>query len=148
MRSPYPLSTIPSSSLKLCHSFDALADAMKNCAQIASNFSKYVAGLPPPDASPPSPDSLPDGQSRLPPHLSLTSSYFLIAKGKRKRVGTKPKKEKDPNAPKRPSSAYLHFQNDVRGWYKENNPGVPYSSLVDEMSRKWKELTPTEKEVL
>lgn len=66
--------------------------------------------------------------------------------GKRKRP-VKEKKPKDLNAPKRPPSAYLLFQNEVRGSVKGEHPDMPYSQILAEISKLWHALTPEEKAV-
>lgn len=58
--------------------------------------------------------------------------------GKRKRKNKK--KEKDLNAPRRPPSAYILFQNDVRAKVKENNPGMEYGELLKQIGDQWKTL--------
>ena len=45
---------------------------------------------------------------------------------KRGRVPKEGKKIKDPNAPKRPATSYIMFQNDVRDDLRQKNPGLPY----------------------
>lgn len=56
--------------------------------------------------------------------------------GKKKRV----KKEKDPNAPKRPMSAYLVFQNENREKFKDENPGITHQALLALAAEKWAAL--------
>jgi len=67
------------------------------------------------------------------------SEVELDANGKKKRV-KKAKKLKDPDAPKRPPSAYIFFQNEVREHVKANNPGVPYNEILQQISEQWKAL--------
>lgn len=67
------------------------------------------------------------------------SEVELDANGKKKRV-KKVKKIKDPDAPKRPPSAYIFFQNEVREHVKANNPGVPYNEILQQISEQWKAL--------
>ena len=61
-------------------------------------------------------------------------------KGKRKK---KPKKEKDPDAPKRPMSAYLIFQNSVREDMKAKNPTLNYRELITAVGDSWKNMGDT-----
>lgn len=58
--------------------------------------------------------------------------------GKKKRKNKK--KEHDPNAPKRPPSAYLVFQNDVREKVRSENPDVKYSEVLTIIGEQWKAL--------
>lgn len=113
---------------ELCTSFDAVAEAMRNCAQMASTFSKYVARLPPATLEEVAHDRNPE----------------LTANGKKKR---KPREKKDPNQPKRPTSAYLLFQNEVRKYYQDQNPGKSYNEVLNQISRSWKELSEDKKDV-
>ncbi|KAI0773695.1 high mobility group box domain-containing protein [Fomes fomentarius] len=62
------------------------------------------------------------------------------AEGKRK------KKPKDPNAPKRPPSSYLLFQNDVRSELKAKNPGMPNNELLGAISKLWAEMPQEQKD--
>ncbi|KDQ65093.1 hypothetical protein JAAARDRAFT_96982, partial [Jaapia argillacea MUCL 33604] len=56
------------------------------------------------------------------------------------------KKEKDPNAPKRPPSSYLLFQNEIRKQISEQNPNMPNNEVLKHISAKWKQMTPDERE--
>lgn len=56
------------------------------------------------------------------------------------------RKEKDPNAPKRPTSAYFYFVADARK--KNEKAGIKISKVAQwtkEISEKWRELTDEEK---
>lgn len=66
--------------------------------------------------------------------------------GKKKRKKTE-KKIKDPNAPKRPPSAYLLFQNEVRKEMQALFPDKPYHEVLSEISKKWSSLPDEEKAV-
>jgi high mobility group protein B1 len=46
---------------------------------------------------------------------------------------------KDPNAPKRPMSAFLAFSNPRRGMVKQNNPEMDNSQISKALSRMWKD---------
>ncbi|CAH9147168.1 unnamed protein product [Cuscuta epithymum] len=59
---------------------------------------------------------------------------------------SKSKKSKDPNAPKRPPTAFFVFMQDFRKTYKEENPDNKKSSMVaKEGGEKWNSLTDDEK---
>lgn len=64
---------------------------------------------------------------------------------KRGRKPTKEKKYKDPNAPKRPPSAYLLFQNEVMQQIRQTNPDMQYKEVLTNIANRWKQLTPEEK---
>ncbi|KIM20726.1 hypothetical protein M408DRAFT_54305, partial [Serendipita vermifera MAFF 305830] len=55
------------------------------------------------------------------------------------------KKPKDPNAPKRPPSAYLLYQNEVRKDIREQNPDMKYPEVLQEISKMWTALSDEEK---
>ncbi|CAD6573176.1 MAG: hypothetical protein CYPHOPRED_005083 [Cyphobasidiales sp. Tagirdzhanova-0007] len=59
--------------------------------------------------------------------------------GKKKKRKNK-KADKDPNAPRRPMSAYLMFQNAIRQEMKEKNPDVSYKELIGQVGEAWKQL--------
>jgi len=61
--------------------------------------------------------------------------------GKKKRV-PKEKKPKDKDAPKRPASAYLLYQNDIRKVIKEQNPSISNQELLQIIAKTWALLDP------
>lgn len=52
----------------------------------------------------------------------------------------KVKRERDPNAPKRPASAYILFQNAVRQEMRAANPTADYKELARQIGDRWKSL--------
>lgn len=58
---------------------------------------------------------------------------------KRASKESKPRKTKDPNAPKRPTSAFLYFSKDMRATIKEENPELDGKDVQKEVGRVWKE---------
>lgn len=73
------------------------------------------------------------------------------ADGKKRKRGRaaaddkKGKKAKDMFAPKRPPSAYLLFQNEVRKGMQQKYPGLAYAEVLGKVSEKWSTLTPDQK---
>jgi len=63
----------------------------------------------------------------------------MAASGKRK-------KEKDPNAPKRPSTPYFAFMNDNRPKIKKENPDCAVSDVGKIAGKMWAELDPETKQ--
>ncbi|KAJ9476185.1 putative Non-histone chromosomal protein 6B (putative) [Pseudozyma hubeiensis] len=59
----------------------------------------------------------------------------------------KEKRLRDPDAPKRPPSAYLLFQNEVREEIRKKHPGMPYSEVLGKVSEAWKALTDEQRRV-
>lgn len=52
----------------------------------------------------------------------------------------KPRKAKDPNAPKRPRSAYILFCNDKRAGVREANPDMKMPQIAKELGKMWNGL--------
>jgi transcriptional regulator HMO1 len=80
---------------------------------------------------------------------SFTSGPFItdgdLGDGKKRKRATKEKKAKDPNAPKRPPSAYLLYQNEFRKEVKDNNPTMTYPQVLQEISKMWAALSAEDK---
>lgn len=78
-----------------------------------------------------------------PPPQRMTNSTQpdSIPGGKKKRV----KRERDPNAPKRPASAYILFQNAVRQEMRAANPTADYKELARQIGDRWKNLSEDDK---
>lgn len=54
---------------------------------------------------------------------------------------------KDPNAPKRPNTAYILFSNEIRAETKADNPHANQKEIVTLIGKKWKELSREQKKV-
>ncbi len=61
--------------------------------------------------------------------------------GKKQAAGGAEKKEKDPNAPKRPMSSYFHFLNDRRGSLKKEQPDLKLGETTKVMTGEWNKMT-------
>lgn len=57
----------------------------------------------------------------------------------------KEKKEKDPNAPKRPLTAYFLFANDKRAGVKAENPTFKVTDVAKAIGELWKEASEADK---
>jgi HMG (high mobility group) box len=66
------------------------------------------------------------------------------SEGKKKRKARAPK---DPNAPKRPASSYLMFQNDIRAELKKKHPEISNADLLGMISKQWQGMTDEQKSV-
>ena len=55
--------------------------------------------------------------------------------------GAKAKKEKDPNAPKRPQSSYFLYCNERRVTLKKEKPELSMCEMTKELTKEWKALT-------
>ena len=57
------------------------------------------------------------------------------------------KTKKDPNAPKRPQSAYFLWLNANRALIKEENPGISITEISKKAGKMWGEMTAADKVV-
>jgi len=134
----------------------SVADSMRKCADIADHFSQVVAHLGPNGTLPPMPHfhngPMADMSKMGPP--PQTAVVPTPANGKRKAQSMadgvvkkkKVKKPRDPDAPKRPPSSYLLFQNEVRQAMKKANPGMANHEILTTISQRWASMTPEEKD--
>lgn len=60
-------------------------------------------------------------------------------------TGTKEKKTKDPNEPKRPKNAFLLYSDSVREGILENNPSLAHKEVLKLVAEKWAGLSEEEK---
>lgn len=60
--------------------------------------------------------------------------------------GSKKKKVKDPNAPKRPMSAYFLFVKEMRGGIAQENPALKNTEILSELGRKWRNMDESSRE--
>ena len=58
---------------------------------------------------------------------------------------TRTRKPKDPNAPKRPTSAYFFFMQENRERVKAENPNISFGQIGKKMGEMWANLSATEK---
>jgi len=52
---------------------------------------------------------------------------------------------KDPNAPKKGMTAFLHYVTSNAPTYKKEHPGVAHKDVISKHGSMWKSLTPEEK---
>ncbi|KAI8886170.1 hypothetical protein K501DRAFT_178371 [Backusella circina FSU 941] len=57
-----------------------------------------------------------------------------------------PKKDKDPNAPKRNLTSYIYFVQDVRERIAQENPSLSATDVARVLGEKWNALTDKEKQ--
>ncbi|KAI8865416.1 putative high-mobility group non-histone chromosomal protein, partial [Ramicandelaber brevisporus] len=62
------------------------------------------------------------------------------------RTARTPRKTKDPNAPKRPLSAYLIFTGDKRGSIQAENPDIKQKDIMKKLGEMWSQMSDAEKE--
>ncbi|KDE02271.1 non-histone chromosomal protein 6 [Microbotryum lychnidis-dioicae p1A1 Lamole] len=67
-------------------------------------------------------------------------------KSRATKVDTKSgKAKKDPNAPKRPLSAYMYFSQENRNTVKDDNPDASFGDLGKLLGAKWKDMSDEQK---
>lgn len=138
--------------VKLVASFMAVAHSMKECARMAETFAGYIK-----EGS-----ITPAAAALLPIDFSMHNGPAIgrAASGRKGAAapndGTEPttgkrarkeKKIRDPNAPKRPPSAYLLYQNSVREDTKKQFPNLPYQAVLAEISKAWHALSEEDRKV-
>lgn len=125
-------------------SFKDIAAAMTRCVSIIEDYARASP------IGPPKPTR--NHNSNIASSL-LTSSDIPISPQQpskeepKKERKVREKKIKDPNAPKRPPSAYILFQNEVRQQIRETNTGMPYKEVLGIIAEKWKTLPDDQKRV-
>ncbi|XP_078482951.1 FACT complex subunit SSRP1 [Ciona intestinalis] len=70
----------------------------------------------------------------------------VVKERRQKESGKSKRKKKDPNAPKRPQSAYFLWLNDNRGRFKAENKGISITELSKLAGKEWKKIDPAEKQ--
>ncbi|EED79332.1 predicted protein [Postia placenta Mad-698-R] len=113
--------------MQLIGSLKAVADQMRTCATMAEHFVQSLSHVP--FGGP-----VPLGRKRR-------TAEEMSTDGKRKR-----KPPKDPNAPKRPASSYLIFQNDVRNELKKEHPNLSNNELLSMIAALWQNMPKEKKE--
>jgi hypothetical protein len=126
---------------------------MRKCAEMAEAFAVLVNG---------SATSIDSPAARMIHDLIVTARPNAMkddkaTAGKRKRKadateeGEAPKrrkrKPKDPNAPKRPASSYILFQNEVRKELKASHPNISNHELLNMIAKQWQEMSEEDKAV-
>ncbi|CAE6413299.1 hypothetical protein ACGC1H_002963 [Rhizoctonia solani] len=91
---------------------------MRQAASLADVFAQSVAQLFPGTVTAPQPTTTITGK-------------------KRGRAPKEGKRVKDPNAPKRPATSYIMFQNDIRDELRQKHPQLPYKELLGKVSEAW-----------
>ncbi|KAI0829278.1 high mobility group box domain-containing protein [Trametes gibbosa] len=132
--------------MQLAGSLNGLANSLRECATIAEAFVQTLNfGVNPHPFNTLGPNG----------HFAMTMVPMPVAQeeGKKRKArgddgdGKKrAKKLKDPNAPKRPASSYILFQNDVRSELRKKNPDMRNNELLSHISKLWQEMPQEQKE--
>jgi len=136
---------LENTKVQLMAQLKSLSEQMRVAASVAEQYHQIVG-------------SMPYGQM---PSMSMVHSggggggmndVFAFAAGpgrKRKLVdeedGKKTRRKRDPTMPKRPPSAYLFYQNEVRGQVKAAYPDRPHHEILGYISQQWNGMTEEEK---
>lgn len=112
-------------ALQLVAGLQATAESLRHCARLAESFANTLSS---------------SGGKRK---AADDDDDDEPVNGKRKRVA----KKKDPNAPKRPASSYLIFQNEVRKDVKERFPALNNTELLNVIKKQWSEMPDAAKAV-
>lgn len=142
--------------LMLAQSLHQAADSMNAYVAVLASTSTHSDTvsllIPPPQLPPLAPYDGPGG-ARIPlPNLAnnrghTESDEEAAGDGKKRRRVTKEKKPKDPNAPKRPASGYLVYQNSVRAQVKADNPDMPHKDVQAKIAADWNTMDADKKKV-
>ncbi|KAF6762519.1 hypothetical protein DFP72DRAFT_957018 [Ephemerocybe angulata] len=111
---------------KLVQGLVACAEQLRNTAKVVEDFAQYFNSL--------------DGDGKG----KRKELVFEDGDGSKKRKRSV--KPKDPNAPKRPASSYILFQNDIRKKLRAQFPDLTNPALLTMISEKWKNMTEEEKQ--
>jgi len=73
------------------------------------------------------------------PTMPKETSIKRALKERRPR-GSKVRRKKDPNAPKKNLTAFFFFSGEMRDQVKEENPGAKIGTISKILGQKWKEM--------
>ncbi|KAF9782342.1 hypothetical protein BJ322DRAFT_1075684 [Thelephora terrestris] len=169
---PDGLAQFEFAKLQLLNHLNSLSDTMRKCAEISDQYAHVLHSLGPatlqviqpmPPMGSPFAAGPPMGvnpqlnmkQMMPPPQQLPMVPGQPNGVGKRKSDHTQEgevvkkrrvKKPRDPDAPKRPPSSYLLFQNEVRQAMKRANPSMANHEILTNISQRWAQMRPEEKE--
>ena len=132
-------------------SLTPLAVNMRECSMYAEQFAQMINAFPW-SGSPAGFPQMANGQYPMPVMPPMQMAHDESGK-KRKSRGDdqdgkrKQKKPRDPNAPKRPPSSYLLFQNDVRAELKAKHPEMRNNELLGAIAKLWGSMPQEQKDV-
>lgn len=109
--------------------------------ECATQFQEYAALVPHPNGG----ATLVDFPASL-ASLAASATNGGVPASKEKKPRKK-REKKDPDAPKRPPSAYLLFQNEKMQQLRDENKDMPYREVLKLVAEKWKLLDDVEKKV-
>ncbi|KAI0637644.1 high mobility group box domain-containing protein [Trametes polyzona] len=132
--------------MQFANSLGVLAQGLRDCATLADGFAYAIShGSLPPTFQP----MPPNGQfpmHMVPMQVGQEDGKKRKARGDEGEGKKRAKKPKDPNAPKRPASSYILFQNDVRSELRKKNPEMRNNELLSHIAKLWSEMPQDQKE--
>jgi hypothetical protein len=108
----------------LVYAYEQIAQALRYAAKACDEFQSLI----------------PRDVGIIPGDMSVSSPIGSQRKFKKPQV-------KDPNAPKRPNTAYILFSNEIRAETKAANPHANQKEIVTLIGQKWKALSREDKKV-
>lgn len=127
---------------ELAASFNDIATVLKRSSELAASFAESILGSDAFEVLQHLQQSADPAPTKGKRKAAVTEDEPLDGTKKRKRII----KPKDPNAPKRPASSYILYQNDVRKELKEQHPEMNNADLLTMISERWKNMTTEEKD--
>ncbi|SCV68307.1 BQ2448_428 [Microbotryum intermedium] len=136
----------------LANAYVELASSLTRAANAADAYARELGVASAPaqlEALVANPPNLPfygakHGSKAAAAHAAAGSDEEEDGEGKGKKK-LKVKKVKDPNAPKRPASAYIEFQNSVRDEFRQADPEATYQEILRKISGVWQAMPDHEK---
>ncbi|EIN10173.1 HMG-box [Punctularia strigosozonata HHB-11173 SS5] len=122
----------------------SVAEGMRHAATVLDNFAGAVSRMHHGQGIPPLPQGYALSSPVLPQGGGPPRQVEEHAQPQKRKRQTK---VKDPNAPKRPASSYLLFQNAVRQEIKKENPSLPNNELLALISQRWAGMSEKEKQI-
>ncbi|KDE09608.1 hypothetical protein MVLG_00015 [Microbotryum lychnidis-dioicae p1A1 Lamole] len=131
----------------LANAYVELASSLTRAANAADSYARELGVAATPaqlEALVANPPNLPFYGAKHGSKAAAGSDDEEDGEGKSKKK-LKVKKVKDPNAPKRPASAYIEFQNSVREKFRTAAPEATYQEILRQISGIWQAMPDAEK---
>jgi hypothetical protein len=139
--SPRPVQTLMSLR-QMVQSCQRVASVLMDCA---AQFQEYASLVPHPSGG--AHTSLVDYPTTSLASLAATAVSNGTVPGTKEKKPRKKREKKDPDAPKRPPSAYLLFQNEHMQQLRDEHKDLPYRDVLKLVAEKWRELSDADKQV-
>lgn len=154
--------------LQLAHGIASLGETLRGVANLADHYAATLMhghidpalhaqsmAMPPmhPHPHPHAPPLMPPPHHPHPGFIEPAAQAEEVMNGRKRKAtvvegeegGKRKRKLKDPNAPKRPPSSYILYQNEIRQQIKKEHPEMTNSELLAFISKQWAEMDESEK---